>query len=64
MLLPSEPFAFSDAHRRRLLEQRVFGLDVPVLMVDGRNFCWHGSRTARGLGSAVNMLRPFRRRAA
>jgi ABC-type Fe3+-hydroxamate transport system substrate-binding protein len=64
VLLPSEPFAFADAHRRRFLQERTFGLDVPVLMVDGRNFCWHGSRTGRGLGSAVNLLRPFRQRAA
>ena len=62
VLLPSEPFAFPESHRRRFLSESVFGPDVPILMVDGRNFCWHGSRSGRGLGAAVNMMRPFRRR--
>lgn len=64
VLLPSEPFAFSEFHRRRLIDDRAFGRDVPILMVDGRNFCWHGSRSGRGLGVAVNLLRPFRAHAA
>lgn len=64
VLLPSEPFAFTDGHRRQLMRERVFGTDVPILMVDGRDFCWHGSRTGRGLGAAVNLLRPFRRQVA
>lgn len=64
VLLPSEPFAFTDAHRRRLLQDATFGRGVPILMVDGRDFCWHGSRSGRGLGAAVNLLRPFRRQAA
>jgi ABC-type Fe3+-hydroxamate transport system substrate-binding protein len=61
VLLPSEPFAFHDVHRTALLRDRPFGRDVPVLMVDGRNFCWHGSRSGRGLGAVANLLRPFRR---
>ncbi len=61
VLLPSEPFAFNAEHRRQILRDRVFGPDVPVLMVDGRAFCWHGSRTGRGLGNVTNLLRPFRR---
>lgn len=64
VLLPSEPFAFSAAHREQLLRDRTFGADVPILMVDGRAFCWHGSRTGRGLGSVTNLLRPFRNIAA
>jgi ABC-type Fe3+-hydroxamate transport system substrate-binding protein len=61
VLLPSEPFAFNSRHREQLLKQRVFGDDVTVLMVDGKNFCWHGTRSGRGLGSVTNLLRPFRR---
>jgi ABC-type Fe3+-hydroxamate transport system substrate-binding protein len=61
VLLPSSPFAFSADHRRELMNDRTFGRNVPILMVDGRNFCWHGSRTARGLGNVTNLLRPFRR---
>jgi ABC-type Fe3+-hydroxamate transport system substrate-binding protein len=64
VLLPSEPFAFSAAHREQLIRDRVFGDDVPILMVDGRAFCWHGSRSGRGLGSVANLLRPFRSLAA
>ena len=61
VLLPSEPFAFSEEHRRELLRDNVFGRRVPILMVDGRDFCWHGSRSGRGLGRALNVLQPFRR---
>jgi len=64
VLLPSEPFAFSSEHRRALLESQPFGRDVPVLMVDGKNFCWHGSRSGRGLASVANLLAPFRRQIA
>lgn len=64
VLLPSEPFAFNAEHRRELLESHAFGRDVPILMVDGKNFCWHGSRSGRGLGTISNLLRPFRRRSA
>lgn len=64
VLLPSEPFAFNARHRDELLHDQTFGRDVSILLVDGKNFCWHGSRTGRGLGYAVNLLRTFRRRVA
>ena len=64
VLLPSEPFAFHEDHRTQLLRDRIFGRDVPILMVDGRAFCWHGSRSGRGLGAVSNLLRPFRRAVA
>ena len=63
VLLPSEPFAFTRAHRRTLVETAAFGRGVPVLLVDGKNFCWHGSRSGRGLGRVTDLLKPFRRRA-
>jgi ABC-type hemin transport system substrate-binding protein len=61
VLLPGAPFAFRPEHRVELLEKRTFGHNVPILIVDGRNFCWHGTRTGRGLGRALGLLRPFRR---
>ncbi len=64
VLLPSEPFAFTRSHRRNLVETEAFGRGVPVLLVDGKNFCWHGSRSGRGLGRATDLLKPFRRRSA
>ena len=62
VLLPSEPFAFSPEHRRQLLDKAVFGKNVPILMVDGKNFCWHGSRSGRGFGAVIDLLAPFRKR--
>jgi ABC-type Fe3+-hydroxamate transport system substrate-binding protein len=60
VLLPSEPWAFSDADRAEALRERWFGERVPVLRCDGRDFCWHGARSAPGLRRAVELLRPFR----
>jgi hypothetical protein len=31
------------------------------VLCDGRDFCWHGARTAEGLGRALDLLLPFRR---
>lgn len=62
VLLSSEPFPFEDPHRAELLQQRPFGVELPVLLCDGRDFCWHGARTADGLGRALQLLLPFRRR--
>lgn len=64
VLLPSEPFAFTRVHRRELVERATFGRGVPVLLVDGKNFCWHGSRTGFGLGRVIDLLKPFRPRCA
>ena len=64
VLLPSEPFAFTQEHRTRLLEERCFGAQVPVVMVDGKNFCWHGSRSGRGLGRVCELLQTYCRRVA
>lgn len=61
VLLSSEPFPFGDRERREALAEGLFGAEVPVLLCDGRDFCWHGARTADGLGRAVDLLRPFRR---
>jgi ABC-type Fe3+-hydroxamate transport system substrate-binding protein len=60
VLLPSEPFVFQEAHRRELLDERLFGPEVPVALVDGKDFSWHGSHSGRGLGRALEALRPYR----
>ena len=61
VLLPSEPYAFTAEHRNELLDERTFG-DAAVLLVDGRDYCWHGSRTATGLRHAHELLQEFRSR--
>lgn len=60
VLLPSEPYAFTDAERQQVLADELFGKDVPVLLCDGRDFCWHGAHTAEGLGNALRLLLPLR----
>lgn len=60
VLLPNEPFAFSAVHRREIVEQQLFGPEVPVVLVDGKDFSWHGSRTGRGIGRVLDVLKPYR----
>jgi ABC-type Fe3+-hydroxamate transport system substrate-binding protein len=60
VLLPSEPWEFSDDDRQQAIEARTFGEDVPVLLCDGRDFCWHGVHTGEGLRRAIDLLLPFR----
>ena len=60
VLLPSEPFVFQEAHRREIVEQQLFGPEVPVALVDGKDFSWHGSRTGRGIGRVLDVLKPYR----
>jgi len=61
VLLPTEPYAFGSKHRQELLDDRTFG-DAAVMLVDGRDYCWHGSRTAAGLRRARELVREFRSR--
>jgi len=60
VLLPSEPWEFDAAQRDELVANGLFGRGVPVELVDGRDFCWHGARTPEGLGRAVDLLARFR----
>jgi hypothetical protein len=32
------------------------------MLVDGRDFCWHGAHTGPGLAQAVDILKRFRGR--
>ncbi len=60
VLLPSEPYVFTPAHRREFLTRQYFGKNVTVMLVDGKDFCWHGARSGRGLSQVTDLLRPFR----
>ena len=60
VLLPSEPYAFADEDRTRALTEKSFGDQASVLTVDGRDYCWHGARSGRGLEQALDLLRCFR----
>lgn len=60
VLLSSEPYPFDDADRGQIVQQQLFGADVPVMLCDGRDFCWHGARTAEGLGRACQLLMAWR----
>ena len=61
VLLPSEPFPFTEVHRTELVDAQTFGA-AEVRLVDGRDYCWHGSRTATGLRRARELLAEFRSR--
>jgi ABC-type Fe3+-hydroxamate transport system substrate-binding protein len=59
VLLPNEPWEFTAAERDELARTRVFG-DARLLLCDGRDFCWHGTRMADGLGRAAELVRRAR----
>lgn len=56
VLLASEPWEFDEAQRDEVAAAQLFA-DVPVVLCDGRDFCWHGVRMADGLGRALAALR-------
>ena len=63
VLLPNEPWEFTAAQRDELAAACVFG-DARLVLCDGRDFCWHGTRMADGLGRARELVaraRPSRR---
>lgn len=62
VLLPSEPYEFGVADQAEVAAAGLFGADVPVVLCDGRDFCWHGARTADGLGNALALLKAYRTR--
>jgi ABC-type Fe3+-hydroxamate transport system substrate-binding protein len=63
VLLPSEPYLFGPTHRQEILAGGWFGARTPVLLVDGRDFCWHGSHTPVGMSRVFDLLMPLRARA-
>jgi len=58
-LLPSEPYAFTEQHRIRLLHDPAF-CGRSVQLVDGKWFSWHGTRTYRGLRAAHGVIHSAR----
>lgn len=60
VLLPSEPWAFTDADVERCTRERTFGA-ARLALCDGRDFCWHGVRMADGLGRALELAARLRR---
>lgn len=61
VLLPDEPWEFGPRDVREIEDSGLFGT-APAILVDGKDFCWHGSRTPAGLGRAIDALAPFRDR--
>jgi iron complex transport system substrate-binding protein len=51
VLLASEPWEFDASQRDELATARTFGA-ARLMLCDGRDFCWHGTRMARGLSRA------------
>jgi ABC-type Fe3+-hydroxamate transport system substrate-binding protein len=51
VLLASEPWAFDAQQRDEIAAARAFGT-AAVLLCDGRDFCWHGTRLVEGLRRA------------
>ena len=60
VLLPSEPYEFDFADQTELLRCGAFP-GCQVLLVDGRDYTWHGSRTGRALGRIHDFLLRHRR---
>jgi ABC-type Fe3+-hydroxamate transport system substrate-binding protein len=58
VLLPDEPYAFTDAHARELHEQ---GVDADVVCVSGKDLFWYGTRTIGALGRLRALLDRHRR---
>lgn len=57
VIVPSEPYEFRDAHLDELRD--AFGVDVPVVRVDGRDLFWWGSRTAGAMTRLRAQLAPL-----
>ena len=60
VLLPSEPYVFTDEDRAMALAEKSFGDEASVHTVDGRDYCWHGARSGSGLEQALDLLKRFR----
>lgn len=47
LFFSSEPYPFSERHLPAI--RAAFGADLPAVLVDGDDCCWHGARTRQGL---------------
>ena len=61
VVLPDEPWAFTAAERDELEASGEFPAGTAIQCASGKDFCWHGVRTASGLGAVRSLLRPHRR---
>jgi ABC-type Fe3+-hydroxamate transport system substrate-binding protein len=61
VLLPDEPWEFGDADVAELTAAATFGR-ARLLRCSGRDFCWHGTAMADGLGRAAALLQRARAR--
>ena len=59
VLLPDEPWKFVAADLEDIGQRELFG-GAAAILVDGKDFCWHGSRTPHGLGRAIDTLAAYR----
>lgn len=59
VLLASEPWAFDRAQCDELIAAGTFG-GAKVALCDGRDFCWHGTHMADGIGQAAALLAGLR----
>lgn len=59
VLLPDEPWEFTAAQRDDLARGGVFG-GATLRLCCGKDVCWHGARTARGLAATRALLRSLR----
>lgn len=60
VLLPDEPWEFGPEQVEDLERDAVFG-DARLVRCRGRDFCWHGTHLADGLGSALQLVQSLRR---
>jgi len=61
VVLPDEPWAFTPAERDALAASGEFAAGTAIHCAPGKDFCWHGVRTASGLAAVRSLLRPHRR---
>lgn len=60
VLLPDEPWQFGDEDVTAFAAAGTFGR-ARLVRCSGRDFCWHGTAMADGLGRAAGVLRAARR---
>lgn len=53
VLLPDEPYAFSTAHADEL---RRAGLDLPIVVIDGKDLSWYGPRLPGALQRLAGLV--------
>lgn len=63
VLLPDEPWQFDAEAVEDFTRAQVFGT-ARLALCRGRDFCWHGTHAADGLGQAMELVRRLRRTAS